>query len=91
MYCSVSTGYLFVANIGAGMACTTYFILCMFLGVETKRAMPTAIIVGGWTAWLPAAVNFDLLAGGVEDVWNGDSCGYVRFVGASHPTLHFTN
>ena len=29
MYCSLSTGYLFVATIGAGMACTTYFILAM--------------------------------------------------------------
>ena len=71
MYCSVSTGYLFVANIGAGMACTTYFILCMFLGVETKRAMPTAIIVGGWTAWLPTVMNYVILEG---------ASGYVRFL-----------
>ena len=71
MYCSVSTGYLFVANIGAGMACTTYFILCMFLGVETKRAMPTAVVVGGWTAILPTIMNYVVL---------DQAAGYVRFL-----------
>lgn len=57
-YCSFSTGYLFVANIGAGMACTTFFVLSIFLGTETKRAMPTAVVIGGWTSWLPTAVSY---------------------------------
>ena len=70
MYCSFSTGYLFVANIGSGMACTTYFILSLFLGVETKRAMPTAVVIGGWTAWLPAVANYMLL----------ESTPYIRFL-----------
>ena len=51
-------GYLFVANIGAGMACTTFFVLSIFLGTETKRAMPTAVVIGGWTSWLPTAVSY---------------------------------
>jgi hypothetical protein len=51
------TGYMFVANIGCGMGITTFFLLSMFLGVETKRAMPTAIVISGWTAIAPMAVN----------------------------------
>ena len=70
MYCSMSTGYLFVANIGSGMACTTFFILSLFLGVETKRAMPTAVVIGGWTAWLPTTANYILL----------EATPYIRFL-----------
>jgi hypothetical protein len=51
------TGYMFVANIGAGMGITTFFMLSVFLGVETKRAMPTAIVISGWTAMMPMLVN----------------------------------
>merc|ERR1719198_459589 len=39
------------------MACTTFFVLSIFLGTETKRAMPTAVVIGGWTSWLPTAVS----------------------------------
>jgi len=53
MACAFSTGYFFVANIGAGMGMTAFFTLSMFLGVETKRAMPTSIVIGGWTAIVP--------------------------------------
>jgi hypothetical protein len=40
------------------MACTTFFVLSIFLGTETKRAMPTAVVIGGWTSWLPTAVSY---------------------------------
>jgi uncharacterized membrane protein YfcA len=56
--CSFNTGWLFVANIGAGMGVTTFFCLSLFLGVETKRAMPTAIVCGAWTSLAPALANW---------------------------------
>jgi len=59
-----NTGYLFVANIGVGMGMTTFFLLSIFLGVEHKRAMPTAIVCGAWTAILPAFSNWVALGGG---------------------------
>lgn len=43
----------------------------MFLGVETKRAMPTAVVVGGWTAILPTIMNYVVLE---------HAAGYVRFL-----------
>ena len=55
--CSVNTGYFFVANIGGGMGVTTFFCLSLFLGVETKRAFPTAIVVGAWSAIVPIAME----------------------------------
>jgi len=33
----------------------SFFLLSFFLGVETKRALPTAIVISGWVAILPAA------------------------------------
>jgi len=59
-----NTGWLLVANIGAGMGMTTFFLLSIFLGVEHKRAMPTAIVCGAWTAILPAFSNWFALGGG---------------------------
>ena len=59
--CSFNTGWFFVANIGAGMGVTTFFCLSLFLGVETKRAMPTSIVVGAWTALAPALSNWVVL------------------------------
>jgi hypothetical protein len=61
--CSFNTGYIFVANVGSGMGITTFFVLSMFLGVETKRALPTSIVISGWTAIAPAAVNWLVLDG----------------------------
>jgi hypothetical protein len=58
---SFNTGYFFVANVGAGMGFTTFFALSVFLGVETKRALPTAIVIGGWTSLAPFVLNFFLL------------------------------
>jgi hypothetical protein len=55
--CSFNKGYNFVANIGSGMGITMFFVLSMFLGVETKRALPTSIVISGWTAIVPAAVH----------------------------------
>lgn len=72
-YCSFSTGYLFVANIGAGMACTTFFVLSIFLGTETKRAMPTAVIIGGWTSWLPTAAYYVNVDDVLETTMDGES------------------
>jgi len=63
LLCAFNTGYMFVANVGAGMGLTTFFTLSLFLGVETKRAFPTAIVIGGWTSILPAAVNWIVLDG----------------------------
>jgi hypothetical protein len=70
LFCCFNTGYFFVANIGAGMGVTTFFALSVFLGVETKRALPTAIVIGGWTAFFPFIVNFFVL----------DSTPYLRFL-----------
>ena len=38
-----------------------FFALSVFLGVENKRAMPTAIVIGGWTNLLPALLNYSQL------------------------------
>jgi uncharacterized membrane protein YfcA len=57
LLCSFNTGYFFVANVGAGMGFTTFFVLSLFLGVETKRALPTSIVIAGWTAAAPALMN----------------------------------
>jgi len=57
LLCAFNTGWLLVANIGCGMGVTSFFTLCLFLGVETKRAMPTAIAVGAWTLVLPATLE----------------------------------
>jgi len=54
MCCCFITGYMFVATIGSGTGITTFFLLSVFLGVETKRALPTAIVLSGWVAALPA-------------------------------------
>ena len=56
-----NTGYLFVANIGVGMGMTTFFLLSIFLGVEHKRAMPTAIVCGAWVSLAPALANWVVL------------------------------
>jgi len=56
-----NTGYLFVANIGVGMGMTTFFLLSIFLGVEHKRAMPTAIVIGAWVSLAPALANWVVL------------------------------
>eukprot|EP00614_Pseudopedinella_elastica_P003954 CAMPEP_0172584424 /NCGR_PEP_ID=MMETSP1068-20121228/4018_1 /TAXON_ID=35684 /ORGANISM="Pseudopedinella elastica, Strain CCMP716" /LENGTH=691 /DNA_ID=CAMNT_0013378599 /DNA_START=66 /DNA_END=2141 /DNA_ORIENTATION=+ len=57
MCCSFNTGWAFTATIGSGMGMFTFFVLSLFLGVETKRAMPTAIVIGGWTQILPVFFN----------------------------------
>jgi uncharacterized membrane protein YfcA len=54
MACCFNTGYMFVATIGSGTGVTVFFLLSLFLGVETKRALPTAIVISGWVAALPA-------------------------------------
>lgn len=54
MGCCFNTGYMFVATIGSGTGVCTFFLLSLFLGVETKRALPTAIVISGWVAALPA-------------------------------------
>jgi len=56
LVCTFHTGWLFVANIGAGMGFFTFFLLSLFLGVETKRAFPTAIVIAGWVALAPICV-----------------------------------
>jgi hypothetical protein len=63
LLCAFSTGYIFVANIGGGMALFTFFTLSLFLGVETKRAIPTALAIGGWTTLLPIMVNWVVFDG----------------------------
>ena len=59
--CTFNSGWLFVSNIGSGMGVTTFFTLSLFLGVETKRAIPTAIVIGGWASLLPALGYNDTL------------------------------
>ena len=56
-----NTGYIFVANIGVGMGMTTFFLISIFLGVEHKRAMPTAIVAGAWVSLAPALANWVIL------------------------------
>ena len=56
-----NTGYIFVANIGVGMGMTTFFLLSIFLGVEHKRAAPTAIVCGAWVSLAPALANWVIL------------------------------
>jgi len=51
--CAFSSGYLFLANVGAGVAVTSFFAISVFLGVETRRALPTAIVLGGWASLAP--------------------------------------
>eukprot|EP00613_Pedinella_sp_CCMP2098_P015678 CAMPEP_0171769014 /NCGR_PEP_ID=MMETSP0991-20121206/52720_1 /TAXON_ID=483369 /ORGANISM="non described non described, Strain CCMP2098" /LENGTH=346 /DNA_ID=CAMNT_0012374029 /DNA_START=71 /DNA_END=1109 /DNA_ORIENTATION=- len=47
------SGYLFLANLEAGVAITTFLSLSLFLGMETKRAIPTAIVIAGWSNLAP--------------------------------------
>jgi hypothetical protein len=61
MACTFNTGWLLVANIGCGAGVTTFFLLSLFLGVETKRAMPTAIVIGAWAQMVPLGMNFFFL------------------------------
>jgi len=56
-----NTGYLFVANIGVGMGMCSFFLLSIFLGVEHKRAAPTAIVIGAWVSLAPALANWIVL------------------------------
>jgi len=58
MCCCFNTGYIFEANIGCGAGLTTFFLLSVFLGVEHKRAMPTAIVAGGWAQIVPLYMNY---------------------------------
>jgi len=46
MACIFNTGWMFVANIGSGMGIFSFFLMSMFMGVETKRALCTAIMMG---------------------------------------------
>jgi uncharacterized membrane protein YfcA len=55
IFCCINTGWMFVATVGCGSGIMTFFLLSVFLGVETKRALPTAIVISGWVAILPAA------------------------------------
>ena len=55
IFCCINTGWMFVATIGCGSGIMSFFLLSFFLGVETKRALPTAIVISGWVAILPAA------------------------------------
>jgi len=69
--CCFNTGWLFLANIGAGAGVTSFFLLSLFLGVETKRAMPTAIVIGGWTAILPGVFHL---------IFNEQDIPYIRLL-----------
>jgi hypothetical protein len=40
-----------------GVGVTTFFTLSLFLGVETKRAFPTSVVIAGWTAILPMLLS----------------------------------
>ena len=51
--CAFSSGYIFLANVGAGVAVTSFFAISVFLGIETRRALPTAIVLGGWASLAP--------------------------------------
>jgi len=51
--CSFTSGYLFLATLGTGMAATTFLAVSVFLGVETKRAVPTAALAAGWCSLFP--------------------------------------
>jgi len=57
MACTFNTGWMFVANIGSGMGVFSFFLLSMFLGVETKRALPTAVVMGGWSQIAPIVAH----------------------------------
>jgi uncharacterized membrane protein YfcA len=54
IFCCINTGWMFVATIGCGSGIMSFFLLSVFLGVETKRALPTAIVISGWVSALPA-------------------------------------
>jgi hypothetical protein len=71
LLCAFNTGWLFVANIGCGAGVTTFFTLSLFLGVETKRALPTSVVIGAWSLVLPAAMEWAVL---------GVSFPYVRLL-----------
>jgi len=55
IFCCINTGWMFVATVGCGSGIMTFFLLSLFLGVETKRALPTAIVISGWVSALPAS------------------------------------
>jgi hypothetical protein len=69
--CSCSTGYFFLATIGSGAAITMFLAMSVILGVETKRAMPTAIVIAGWASVLPFIDCF---------IYNTDSQPYIRLL-----------
>jgi hypothetical protein len=47
------SGYMFLANLGAGVGCTTFLSLSLLLGMETKRAIPTSVACAGWSSLAP--------------------------------------
>ena len=55
---SFGSGYFFLATVGAGMTLPAFLALSLSLGVETRRAMPTAIVIGGWASLLPFVAHF---------------------------------
>jgi len=48
-----SAGLVLVANIAIGNAMATFLSLTLVLGVETRRAIVTGIVAGGWTSLVP--------------------------------------
>jgi hypothetical protein len=56
--------------VGAGAAATSFVAVSVFLGVETRRALPTAVVVGGWASLAP-----------LEAYWAaGDGAPHVRLL-----------
>lgn len=54
---SFLTGWMLMANIGVGITSITFLSLSVFLGADTQRTVPTAVVCGGWCSVFPLLVN----------------------------------
>jgi len=68
MLASVFGGWL-VGNIGIGNAVVTFLSLVVLLGVDSHRAVPTAIIAGGWTSAFNGLIHLLVLRDVPTDLW----------------------
>jgi uncharacterized membrane protein YfcA len=68
MLASVFGGWL-VGNIGIGNAVVTFLSLVVLLGVDSQRAVPTAIIAGGWTSAFNGLIHLLVLRDVPTDLW----------------------
>jgi len=54
---SFFTGWMLMANIGVGITSITFLSLSVFLGADTQRTVPTAVVCGGWCSIFPLLLN----------------------------------